>query len=638
MINEQIRQINAYQLELGQYGVQISNLEQIFGNDYYQIVLQHVIEPIGCDILLNSDLIYLEQYQKYYSNDFVPQQTKLQDWQLIFRTQLSSDRFFVIEDSKTYLLDSQNTIISQKPNQIDFYSGSQVQVNDQSIHVLICASQFHTVFCQNKHYFQIVDSLYAIQDLNIEYIADIPNFKLNSIQQFANKIFSVEGNLFVLHQSYLYVLQNHKLKYVMEFQAHNIFQSGEHITIQIYNKLFKVEKTLQQTLICEYTGEKSRKEENLFIHDDDDIYFSLTEQQIVTHPYNKYTTELEFIELNKQYINQKYLGEWQLMNLIKPLHSNLYICFEDGYIHIIDQQMKIIDQIPINIQMYSGCQKHYIRRYYRQTYDVNPCQPVISNGKVYFAESGQLYVLQNLQLKYIADIPNSNQSSQIFSLKCDLFCKTDDSMYILKDNKFELMNEHLGPESRVYQFLDIVLVNDYDSFIYNEDMTRTEIDLNKNIIFFQGGVCIQNTYLNMYKYINLLTLGQLKKEQPSYNKLSNLKLTLSGTQSKQLPNALFDKEFESKVLERYYRYMKERQTAQLTFEIDKILKYNFKIYFAHAQCVQNKQMEHHTNIQELSLRISAQCKQIQQQIYSQIYITKQMADKANLVFQCQSDQ
>ncbi|CAL6010469.1 Conserved_hypothetical protein [Hexamita inflata] len=394
----------------------------------------------------------------------------------------------------------------------------------------------------------------------------------------------------------------------------------------------------QQTFIYEYSGEISRQEEYLYLQDDDDLYLSLTEQIIVAYPENKHTTELEFIQQNKQYKNQKYFGEWQLMNLIKPMHSNLYICFEDGYIHIIDQQMQIIDQIPINIQMYSGCQKHDIRRYYRQNYEANPCQPVISNGKLYLAESDQLYVLENLQLKYVANLPSSNQNSQIFSLKNDLFCKTDGIMYIFKNNKFEPMNEYFRPESRVYQFLDIVLVNGYDSFIYNGDMTRTKLDLSKDVVFFQGGVCIENTYENNYRYTNLLTLGQLKIEKHSFNQLSNLKLTQSGTQLKQLPNTLFNKEFEAKVLERYYKYMKERQTPELTFEIDKILKYNFQIYFAHAQCVQNKQMEHHTNIQELSLKISAQCRQVQQQIYSQINITQQMADKANLIFQCQSDQ
>ncbi|CAL6026518.1 Conserved_hypothetical protein [Hexamita inflata] len=638
MINEQIRQLYSYKLELGQYGVQISNLQSIFESDYNQIVLQNVIEPISGNTLLNSEQIQLEQYQKYYSNNVVQQKVQLQEWQLMFRTQLSPDKFFVIEDSLTYLIDSSNTIISQKPNIIDFYSGSQVQVNNKSAQVLISASQFHTVFCQNKHYFQIIDTIYAIKDLDIEYIAKIPNFKLNSIQQLVNQIFSVEGKLFVLNQTNLYILQNNKLKYVMEFEAQNIFQSGKHITIQNQDKFFKMELNFQQTFIYEYSGEISRQEEYLYLHDDDGLYLSLTEQIIVAYPENKYTTELEFIQQNMQYKNQKYFGEWQLMNLIKPMHSNLYICFEDGQIHIIDQQMQIIDQIPINIQMYSGCQKHDIRRYYRQNYEANPCQPVISNGKLYLAESDQLYVLDNLQLKYVVNLPNGNQNSQIFSLKNDLFCKTDDILHILKNNQFEPTNEHLTPQSRVYQYFDIVLVNSYDSFILNEDFSRTEVDLNRDVVYFQGGVCIQRKYQNQYKYTNLLTLEQLIIEKPCCNLLNSQKLTQSGAQLNQLPNVIFSKDFDTKLFERYQEYMNKRQTPELTIEINKIIKYNFKIHFAHAQSIRDRQMDHYTTFSEISLKIRIQCQQIQQYINNQIQITKLMSNKADILFQCYSDQ
>ncbi|CAL5973903.1 Conserved_hypothetical protein [Hexamita inflata] len=288
----------------------------------------------------------------------------------MFRTQLSPDKFFVIEDSLTYLIDSSNTIISQKPNIIDFYSGSQVQVNNKSAQVLIIASQFHTVFCQNKHYFQIIDTIYAIKDLDIEYIAKIPNFKQTSIQQLVNQIFSVEGKLFVLNQTNLYILQNNKLKYVMEFEAQNIFQSGKHITIQNQDKFFKMDLNFQQTFIYEYSGEISRQEEYLYLHDDDDLYLSLTEQIIVAYPENKYTTELEFIQQNKQYINQKYFGEWQLISLNRCIRICIFALKMVTYILLISKCKKLT-KFQLIFKCILGCQKHDIRRYYRQNYEAN---------------------------------------------------------------------------------------------------------------------------------------------------------------------------------------------------------------------------------------------------------------------------
>ncbi|CAL5973901.1 Hypothetical_protein [Hexamita inflata] len=150
-------------------------------------------------------------------------------------------------------------------------------------------------------------------------------------------------------------------------------------------------------------------------------------------------------------------------------------------------------------------------------------------------------------------------------------------------------------------------------------------------------VFIENQYQNVQKYTNIFTLEQLIIENQS-NQLNKQKLTLSGAQLRVLPNEIFNKDFETNVLERYNKYMKEQQTTELTFEIDQILKYNFKIYFAHAQYVHDKQMKHNSHIQELSLKISAQCKQVQKLIQTQIQIIKIMADKADLLFICQNDQ
>ncbi|CAL5970465.1 Hypothetical_protein [Hexamita inflata] len=150
---------------------------------------------------------------------------------------------------------------------------------------------------------------------------------------------------------------------------------------------------------------------------------------------------------------QKYLYDFQLTYLVK-LNKNLnaFVAFEDGYMHLIDQNKKIISQTQIDFEFYIGFD--YFRGVKRDidscVFDCNPYHytPVICDNKLYIQYFNQILIFNDNKFDLVCYIPMCTTEAYyhtgcLFSVNSNIYChlKHSDILYMLQDKQLVQVSE-----------------------------------------------------------------------------------------------------------------------------------------------------------------------------------------------------
>ncbi|CAL6081967.1 Conserved_hypothetical protein [Hexamita inflata] len=160
----------------------------------------------------------------------------------------------------------------------------------------------------------------------------------------------------------------------------------------------------------------------------------------------------ELDQVQTQY-KQKYLYDFQLTYLVKPnKYLNAFVAFEDGFMHLIDQNKKIISQTKLNFEFYIGFD--YFRGVKRDidsyVFDCNPYHytPVICDNKLYVQYYNSILILNDNKFDLVCYIPICTtdacyHTGCLFSVNNNIYChlKHFGILYMLQDKQLVQVGE-----------------------------------------------------------------------------------------------------------------------------------------------------------------------------------------------------
>ncbi|CAL6038923.1 Conserved_hypothetical protein [Hexamita inflata] len=314
---------------------------------------------------------------------------------------------------------------------------------------------------------------------------------------------------------------------------------------------------------------------------------------------------------------EKYLHDCQLLNVMK-LAPNLdvYMAVEDGFIHIIDKDRKILHQIEVDYDYYVGKQfSNTDQKQISQSLVHNYVNNItFFNGSMYVQAFNKVYRIHNMKTELAGTIPYLNldyfkaypqsvgSDSQHLIVYSDL-----QRQYILNNNKFKF-NKYIslqyfsfcgyscnwGEQSIVFSKFGQVL--EYDN-------TYFQIKHVSKISFCSSGILVINTENYEIVYVLNIVTQQIQK---LYNDLrfskrnigDNIELGIAGIQLKQqIIVELFGKDSILQIEQAFKNYyeMNTSQYPQLERELTSFVSFakdhmspQFKMNIKISQCQNNK--------------------------------------------------
>ncbi|CAL6006628.1 Conserved_hypothetical protein [Hexamita inflata] len=208
-------------LEVGAYGLKLKDmvLIDLFGLDYPQ------------------------QVEDYYKN-FIQQQSnalnekqspsKLEQCQLmhVFKPLPNFDMYLVIEDNYLYVIDQERNILSKYPVNCEIYSGFESK--SPQLGQIYHYYNYQVIPCNGVLYIQIYQSVYKLQNAQLQFAFAIPNFNLEPCDQYRCCLFSVQNKLYVQNEDNQFVYTQNKLVRV-QYNNTYLYQVQDRVFTCEYN-------------------------------------------------------------------------------------------------------------------------------------------------------------------------------------------------------------------------------------------------------------------------------------------------------------------------------------------------------------------------------------------------------------------
>ncbi|CAL6054673.1 Conserved_hypothetical protein [Hexamita inflata] len=388
--------------------------------------------------------------------------------------QLQSDTLIVIQNNQIILVKQQQCCLLDSNLIIQ-----QIEQNS-------CTTPLKVIVYQNRYVVQSANALYYLNGCSLEQF-----ISCESIED----IFIVEDKLYVLRYERIYLFTNNRLKidrfqpgYMHMYQFCGASYSLESSLPQIKKQTTSLYKLGQQKqVIQEYQDQFPifNSLNILVFKDNNHIYvFNLTNEQLVQvnekFDENQINNQIEVgengVQLKRQ-IQEELFGteiyeltcqmikEWndknkiiimsqklekcQLMHVFKPLpYVDLYIAIENNLLHIVDKEMNILKQTPINCELYSGyedctmCDDPIIFEGYFSNV-------ILCKGVIYIQVMNKIYYLKDSMLQFFIEIPDFEYNDTnsyycvIFSVQNELYVRNMQRYYIYRDEQLQPIKEQL---------------------------------------------------------------------------------------------------------------------------------------------------------------------------------------------------
>ncbi|CAL6021285.1 Conserved_hypothetical protein [Hexamita inflata] len=281
---------------------------------------------------------------------------------------------------------------------------------------------------------------------------------------------------------------------------------------------------------------------------------------------------------------EKYLHDCQLLNVMK-LAPNLdvYMAVEDGFIHIIDKDRKILHQIKVDYDYYVGKQF--------SNPDQKPFQSLVSNfvnniifhkGSMYVQAFNKVYRIHNTKTELVACLPYLNLDyfkAYPQSVGSDsqhlVLCNELQQQYILNNSKFKLnivssliCFNFCGYCCNYDKEMQYIMFSEFgqDKLVFDYELCYKTQSVHI-ISFCSSGILVMNSeYFETVCVFNMVTqqIKELKEDNrfSKNNIYNNVELGVAGLQlKKEIIVELFGEEAIYKIQEAYENFYKT-QTSQ----------------------------------------------------------------------------
>ncbi|CAL6047585.1 Conserved_hypothetical protein [Hexamita inflata] len=206
------------------------------------------------------------------------------------------------------------------------------------------------------------------------------------------------------------------------------------------------------------------------------------------------------------------LQKCQLMHVFKPmLYQNLYIVIEDDSLYVIDKEMNILQQTPIDCDIFSGHVQPmvfedpiFLRGYLHQ---MIPCQ-----GNLYIQVQNKVFQLKDTQFKFVFKIPNHKMKNttcaNIFCFHQELYVKTPTVIYVYRNNELQVASQN-----ELKQIFDLIYQPNTEKQYYKwNDNEKYTVDIWEDDIFlgFSFSRSVNILEVKIYHFVNDLIIVKSK--------------------------------------------------------------------------------------------------------------------------------
>ncbi|CAL6013436.1 Conserved_hypothetical protein [Hexamita inflata] len=372
---------------------------------------------------------------------------------------------------------------------------------------------------------------------------------------------------------------------------------------------------------------------------------------------------------------EKILQKCQLMHVFKPLsYVDLYTTIEDNSLFIIDKDLNILQQTPINCEIYSGYKNEDYGRdiiiyegfeiypgykndeYYGDViiiYEGFFHQLIPCKGVLYVQINEQVFQLKDSQLVVAFKIPEfirHNVSSYyccIFCFKDELYVKTSNKEFVYRNETFVQLREveewSFQNQQQVFSyewnFEDGQHVNIFEITAENTKDQIFQVRDADYVPYMSNGIMIVQLQNHNSVIVDLLNYEMKDFTEDSTNMLQHIVLSESGLNLKQ---ELIEKYFGAKIIKQQKQSYLELIEHQMQFpcyleEIHKIIPFNlifeqYKIQF--KELFENKL----SCFAELNQKVVQKQEKTNYLVNNQVQIQSRMVQSLKQFMECETDQ
>ncbi|CAL5974454.1 Conserved_hypothetical protein [Hexamita inflata] len=351
---------------------------------------------------------------------------------------------------------------------------------------------------------------------------------------------------------------------------------------------------------------------------------------------------------------QKILQKCQLMHVFKPLsYVDLYTTVEDNSLFIIDKDLNILQQTPINCEIYSGYKNEdYYGRdiiiYEGFFHQFIPCK-----GVLYVQINDQVFQLKDSQLVVAFQIPEFNRHNVnsyyccIFSFKDELYIRTSEKVFVYRNETFVQLREveewSFQNQQQVFSYeWNFEAGSHVNIFEITAENTKDKIFQVRDadyVPYMSNGIMIVQLQNHNSVIVDLLNREIKDFTEDSTNMLQHLVLSESGLNLKQ---ELIEKYFGAKIIKQQTQMHLEQTEHQMQFpcyleEIHKIIPFNlifeqYKIKF--KELFENKL----SYFAELNQKVVQKQEKANDLVNIQVQIQSRMVQSLKQFMECETDQ
>ncbi|CAL6101685.1 Conserved_hypothetical protein [Hexamita inflata] len=518
----------------------IEDLQYLLGIETSRYAVGDTINLRYGDLLASlvkiDEALFLFIQEKYYYT--INQELKV----LSVEPYIFSRPLKCLQHNNTQLILTSNCILEVKDKKLiekltvheatDFYSNcnlfiqstdKQFKLNNDKLYQLNNDKLKLVKWNTNSKYYQFCDKFYVFENNDLFKIDR--NGSFTKIQQ-KSKVQGLSqcGSILLIFNQFHRMLLFDMAKEEFSTKCFGFYRNDDSINSEISNhlELGRNGLKLKEQILVEHFGSDYSEE--------------------VEHYYNNYQ-QRQTETLNNQ---PKKLEKCQLMYVFKPLPQvDLYVVIENSSLFVVDKELNILKQTPINCEVYSGykCKSKGKQSIYEgYKHQIIPCC-----GKLYIRIEDKLYVLHDSQLQLVLNIRNLNEYEPYSQNNC-IFCENNElcvqqanNIYAFRNNQLELLREakqmYFQCQSKLYSYYE--MSNDITS-VY--DVTKQQrlyfINDVSGIQYLQGGILIVKLYNGTLVIADIINART--KDFCETDFLSNIVLGSTGIQ------------FNNKIIEDYF--------------------------------------------------------------------------------------
>ncbi|CAL5984679.1 Conserved_hypothetical protein [Hexamita inflata] len=253
----------------------------------------------------------------------------------VFRPLPNFDLYLVIEDDYLFVIDQERNILSKYPVNCEIYSGFESK--SPQLGQIYHYYNYQVIPCNGVLYVQILQSVYKLQNAQLQFAFAIPNFNLEPCDQYTCCLFSVQNKLFVQNGDHQFVYTQNKLERV-QYISNYLFQVQDRVFTCEYN--YDHGTSLE---IFEMVGDNMEEIFQIF-HAKNIIFalngiiavsvengckiIDLTQQRITTCEHREFEIEIGPFGLQMKNVDQYFEGHEERMKRMYEKHINYQMLFE----------------------------------------------------------------------------------------------------------------------------------------------------------------------------------------------------------------------------------------------------------------------------------------------------------------------